>query len=198
MVKETSKEPAAVWVATDALRPWDKNPRRNEAAVDRVAASIQRFGFGSNIVARRSGEIIAGHTRWLAAKKLGLVEVPVRYLDLSDADAHALAIADNKLGEIAEWDDEKLQEVMAELQRDTPDVIAVLGFNDVELEMFGVVAGPQPTDHPPQDGPEDLTNNATVMLRVVVPLVGQGTAREAIERALTEIGVTFTIETGAG
>ncbi len=67
-----TREPAAEWVAIDALRPWKDNPRKNDGEpVRKVAESIQRFGFGAPILARReNGEIIAGHTRWKAAKKL--------------------------------------------------------------------------------------------------------------------------------
>lgn len=103
--ERTENEPAAEWVALDALKPWAKNPRENAKAIAKIAASIKRFGFGAPIVARKAdGEIIAGHTRYEAAKKLGLDRVPVRYLDLDPADAHLLALADNRLGEFAAWD----------------------------------------------------------------------------------------------
>jgi hypothetical protein len=99
-------EAAAVWVDPAELRSWKHNPRNNEMAVEQVARSIEAFGFGAPILARRAnGEIIAGHTRLKAAIKMGLPKVPVRYLDVSEDDAHLLAIADNKLGEIADWDD---------------------------------------------------------------------------------------------
>nr|MDA8217658.1 ParB N-terminal domain-containing protein [Dehalococcoidales bacterium] len=54
-------EVAAVWIPIADLQPWDKNPRKNDAAVEKVADSIRRFGFGSPILARRNGEVIAGH-----------------------------------------------------------------------------------------------------------------------------------------
>lgn len=96
---------AAEWVPLESLRAWDRNPRRNDPAVDKVAESISRFGFAAPIVARReNGEIIAGHTRYKAARKLGLTRVPVRFIDLDEEEAHKLALADNRLGEIAEWD----------------------------------------------------------------------------------------------
>jgi hypothetical protein len=96
---------AAEWVDPGTLNPWDRNPRKNEGAVAKVAESIKRFGFGAPLVARRSTrELIAGHTRLKAALKLGLDRVPVRFLDLDEQQAHLLALADNRLGEIAEWD----------------------------------------------------------------------------------------------
>lgn len=94
------EEPAAVWLETSALTPWDRNPRRNDENVARVAASIKRFGFASPIIARAADmTIIAGHTRWKAAQSLGLDRVPVRLLDLDPAEAHLLALADNRLNE---------------------------------------------------------------------------------------------------
>lgn len=126
-------EPAAIWVALAALKPWAKNPRKNDPAVDKVADSIKRFGFGAPILARKAdGEIIAGHTRLKAAMKLRLERVPVRYLDLDPADAHLLALADNRLGEIAEWDDDGLRAILAELQAEDAD-LAATGFDDDEL-----------------------------------------------------------------
>lgn len=89
-------EAAAIWEPIKALQPWSANPRDNKAAIDEVAKSIRRFGWGAPIVAnKRNGEIIAGHTRYAAAQKLKLEQVPVRWLDLDPADAHALALADN-------------------------------------------------------------------------------------------------------
>ena len=120
----SNDEAAAVWVSVDRLTPWEDNPRRNEAAVPEVMASIRRFGFATPIVARdANGEVIAGHTRLEAARRLGLDRVPVRFMDLDPADAHLLALADNKVGEIASWDDIKLAGVLAELDvgEDVPD-----------------------------------------------------------------------------
>jgi len=108
---------AAVWAPIGALHEWAKNPRRNNTAVAKVAESIRVLGFGAPIVARQeNGEIIAGHTRFKAAKMLGLETVPVRYLDISEDAAHALALGDNKLGEIALWDEELLQDAIGSLE----------------------------------------------------------------------------------
>lgn len=152
MAKKTkADEPAAVYVALDDLKPWDKNPRHNAKAVSKVAASIKKFGFGNPILARKAdGEIIAGHTRLAAAKKLKLKSVPVRYLDISEADAHLLALADNKLGEIAEWDDVALAEVFKELQIEDAD-LASSGFSDTEVErLLGEVGDDEKPDTSPQ------------------------------------------------
>jgi ParB-like chromosome segregation protein Spo0J len=98
--------------------------------VAKVADSIKRFGFGSPILARLNGELIAGHTRLKAAIKLGLDRVPVRYLDLDPADARLLALADNKLAEIAEWDEALLASVLKDF--DAADA-AVAGFGAKEV-----------------------------------------------------------------
>jgi len=133
-------EPAATWEPIDSLTPWDRNPRRNDSAVPEVAKSIERFGFGSPILARESDRvIIAGHTRWRAAQQLGLDKVPVRFLDLDPAEAHALALADNKLGELAEWDDEALAAILRDLQADDVDV-AGLGWDSDEIDA--IIKGP--------------------------------------------------------
>jgi ParB-like chromosome segregation protein Spo0J len=111
-------EAAAVWVDPRTLKPWAGNPRKNDgASVDRAVKSIERFGFGAPIVAREADrEIIAGHTRWKAAIQMGLDLVPVRFLDVSAADAHKLAIADNRHTELTPWDDPLLAEQLVEME----------------------------------------------------------------------------------
>lgn len=162
-VDGAGKGAAAEWVAIDKLRPWVKNPRRNDPAVKAVADSIRRFGFGSPIIARRENdEVIAGHTRIKAAIKLGLAEVPVRYLDLTEAEAHALALADNKVSEIAEWDNAALAEILREMAEDSVD-IASLGWSDEELRaLIDGEDAVSPTDAPDQSG--DLVESFQVLI----------------------------------
>lgn len=135
-------EIAAEWVAITSLKPWKRNPRENAAAIQPVADSIKRFGFGAPIVARREdGEIIAGHTRYEAAKRLGLDRVPVRFLDLDPADAHLLALADNHLGEVATWDERGLLAVLGDLRQSGTDSAAVAGWTDVSIDDLLAHAG---------------------------------------------------------
>jgi DNA modification methylase len=161
-VTPTGAEVAAEWVPIADLHPWPGNPRKNASAVDEVAAAIKRFGWGAPIVAREQDhEIISGHTRYLAAQKLGLDRVPVRFLRLDPADAHLLAIADNRLGEIADWDDDKLAEVLAELRAADLDLLEGTGLSEYELrELLGEEDGDDPPapDPPttPTTRPEDL------------------------------------------
>ncbi len=153
-------EVAAEWVPRSALKPWAKNPRKNDKAVALVVASIKRFGFGAPIIARRAdGEVIAGHTRLKAAEVLGLDMVPVRYLDLDPAEAHLLALADNKLNEKAEWADGELASILSDYSLEDA---ALAGWDSAELdkmaaEMVGAGNGSDMEDVEPQvDKAEEL------------------------------------------
>lgn len=89
----------------DEIKPYEKNPRKNDSAVDYVAKSIKEFGFKVPIVIDKDGIIIAGHTRYKASKKLGLKEVPCIIADdLTEEQVKAFRLADNKVGEFADWD----------------------------------------------------------------------------------------------
>src|SRR5579871_7032530 len=92
-----------------SIRPYENNPRINEAAVDAVAASIREYGFRQPIVVDEEGVIIVGHTRYKAALKLGLTEVPVHVaVGLTPAQARAYRLADNQTATMSSWDDERL------------------------------------------------------------------------------------------
>jgi len=121
------------FVRIDKLHPHHKNPRHNDHAVDSIANSIKRFGFTSPIIANKDGTILAGHTRWKSAKKLNLDTVPVVYVDLSPVDAELLMIADNKLGEKADWNTDQLSSLLMDLKEQGED-LDVLGFEQHELD----------------------------------------------------------------
>jgi len=74
----------------ERVKPYERNPRLNDGAVDAVAASIKEFGFRQPIVVDRDGVIVVGHTRWKAAQKLGLKEVPVHITDLTPDQLEAV------------------------------------------------------------------------------------------------------------
>lgn len=146
--RKQTTETAAVWEDASALVPWDRNPRVNDHVIEDVATSIKRFGFAAPIVARKKDKVvIAGHTRLKAAMKLGLTKVPVRYMDLDPADSELLALADNKLNELAFWDDSELARILAEVGEDD---FSVAGFDEDEsvrlLAMLdeGALALPSP------------------------------------------------------
>jgi len=104
-------------MAPAELVPYAKNPRKNQPAVDYVANSIKEFGFRNPILIDKDKVIIAGHTRLLAAEKLGIKQVPViRIEDLTPDQVKALRLADNKTAEFAEWDRGLLDEELADLR----------------------------------------------------------------------------------
>jgi DNA modification methylase len=120
----------------DQITPYANNPRNNDDAVDAVAASLKEFGFRQPIVVDSAGVIIVGHTRFKAAKKLGLAKVPVHIAtDLTEAQVKAYRIADNATNEIAEWNYEMLPIELSALQEMDFD-IGTLGFDDEELKRI--------------------------------------------------------------
>ena len=101
------------------LTPYANNPRLNDGAVDAVAASIKAFGFKVPIIIDKDGVIVAGHTRLKAAQKLGMKTVPCIVADdLTPEQIKAFRLADNKVGELAGWDFEKLDLELEELDFD--------------------------------------------------------------------------------
>lgn len=99
------------------LHPYENNPRKNADAVDAVAKSIKQFGFKSPIIIDANNEIICGHTRYLASKKLRIKSVPVvRADDLSEEEIRAYRLADNKVAELAGWDKELLDLELGEIE----------------------------------------------------------------------------------
>ena len=139
------------------IKPYEKNPRLNDKAVEAVARSIREFGFRQPIVVDGDGVIVVGHTRWKAAAQFGLERVPVHVArDLTPEQAKAYRIADNALGDIAVWDLELLPAELAELQAMDVD-LGVLGFSENDLAKFldpGVTAGltdPDDIPEPPDE-----------------------------------------------
>ena len=98
------------------VRPYDKNPRKNSGAVKYVKESIRQFGFKVPIVIDSNRVIVCGHTRLLAAKSLGMTEVPcIMADDLTDDQIKAFRLADNKVGEFSKWDFDLLDYELEEL-----------------------------------------------------------------------------------
>lgn len=120
------------------IRPYDKNPRKNDEAVSAVAESISKFGFRQPIVVDADGVIICGHTRYKAALSLGMKRVPVHRADgLTPEQVRALRLADNRSAEIATWDTDLLSSELA-------DLLGGGSFGDDELEALGF--GPSELD----------------------------------------------------
>ena len=106
------------------IKPYEKNPRKNDNAVEYVANSIKEFGFKVPIVIDKNGVIVAGHTRYKASKKLGLEKVPCIIADdLTEEQIKAYRLADNKVGEKSEWDFDLLENELSEIL-------------NIDMEMF--------------------------------------------------------------
>lgn len=116
----------------DAIRPYEKNPRKNDGAIDKVARSIQEFGFNQPIVVDKNHVIIVGHTRYLAARKIGLEKIPVYVAkELDETKARAYRIADNKLHEFSWWDHHLLADELIAL-KDADFDLSVTGFEQFD------------------------------------------------------------------
>lgn len=128
-------------VSPHELIPYENNPRRNDKAVDVVANSIREFGFKVPIIVDADMVIICGHTRRLAALMLGMEEVPVIVADdLSDEQIRAYRLADNRVAELAEWDEQLLREELAKIKGVD---LSGLGFDrgmlqGVHMESLGI------------------------------------------------------------
>jgi site-specific DNA-methyltransferase (adenine-specific) len=142
------------------IKPYPGNPRNNDAAVDAVAASILQFGWRAPIVVDADDVIIAGHTRYKAAQKLGLERVPVHVArDLTPEQARAYRIADNKTAELAEWDYELLPLELNAI-RDGGMDLSMLGFDEEEFARLldpGMTDGLTDPDEVPEPPEEPVT-----------------------------------------
>ena len=120
----------------DRIIPYINNPRRNEASVAKVAASIKEFGWRQPIVVDKNMVVIVGHTRLLAAKQLGYKSVPVHVADnLTEAQIKAYRLADNRTHEDSEWDNELLALELLGLKESDFD-LSITGFDNSELEQL--------------------------------------------------------------
>lgn len=130
------------------IKPYENNPRFNDEAVDAVAESIQQFGFKVPIVIDKNGVIVTGHTRYKAAKAMSMDKVPcILADDLTEDQVKAFRIADNKVGEIATWDIEKLEKELLDIDMDMSE----FGFDlNVEEEIT-------PIEDDFEEYPEKLT-----------------------------------------
>lgn len=148
------------------LKPYEKNPRKNDGAVEYVANSIKEFGFKVPIVVDKDNVIVAGHTRYKAAKKLGLKEVPAIVADdLTDEQIKAFRLADNKVGEFAAWDTELLGEELSEIL-------------DIDMEDFGFFFSDDDTEVV-EDNPEIETKKDPIKALGDMWKMGGGTSSYA-------------------
>ncbi len=141
------------WVPIGTLFVSPSNPRFNDDAVPHVAASIRRFGWRQPIVAKRTGEVIAGNTRLKAAQSLGQEQVPVHWFEGTDLEATAFAIADNKSHEFSSWNEPALAKLLDELRAE--DALDGVGYSpdDIDELIRSIAAEVDPRDVD-DEGPE--------------------------------------------
>lgn len=153
-------------MAVADLRPHDRNPRtHSKKQVEQIAESIRRFGFTNPVLVDRDGQVIAGHGRIEAAKLLGMATVPVLRLEhMTEAEKRAYVIADNRLAELAGWDNDLLAlELSAVAELDGDFDLALTGFDVAEIEALlnSLESGEQQ-----EEGPVQIDEQAPVVSRV--------------------------------
>lgn len=167
-------------ISIDGIKPYGRNPRDNEKAIPAVMESIEQFGFKVPMVLDSNMEIIAGHTRYEAAKRLGCRTVPCIIADdLTPEQVKAFRLADNKTAELAEWDWDLLAEELEEISLD----MEVFGFEPFDLETGEPEAVEDDYDAEP---PEEPMSKAGEIYRLGdhILIVGDSTEPETIERAM--------------
>ena len=165
--------------SVDKLIPYERNPRKNDPAVEAVAASIREFGFQSPIILDKDGVVIAGHTRLKAAKLLGMEKVPVIRSGLSGEKAKAYRLADNRTGELAEWDIDLLD---AELSEIVDIDMSEFGFDLDEDFDLGIVV----EDEPPEVPEEPVTKPGDMyVMGDHVLLCGDSTSSADVDRLMS-------------
>lgn len=151
--------------------PYEKNPRLNDQAVDAVANSIREFGFKVPIVVDGKGVVVSGHTRLKAAKTLGLAEVPVIVADdLDDTKIKAFRLADNKVAELADWDESLLIKELEELD----DLNYDMGQFDFEFDLDDA-----DEDGDGSDDMGDIPDNINVMETFALNVIVKDEAEQA-------------------
>lgn len=161
-------------MSVDDLIPYENNPRKNDEAVDKVALSISAFGFKVPIVIDKDNVIVTGHTRLKAAKKLGIKTVPcIKADDLTDEQIKAFRLADNKVSEFSEWDEEKL---MKELE----------ALGDIDMSLYGFEF-PEDSDEEDDDTYSKETNIPQYEVQGETPDISELIAEEKTKELLEEI-----------
>lgn len=175
----------------DELIPYEKNPRKNDDAVQYVAESIKQFGFKVPIIIDKNNVIVAGHTRLKAAKELGLKQVPCIVADdLTDEQIKAFRLADNKVSEKSSWDLNLLGDELKDLQNlDIDFDLTDLGFGNFEISMLVDDMEPEPYD---EDIIKEYSENSDDYLAGKRTIISYST--EAEEEFLKKLFNTDTLK----
>ena len=175
-------------IPIEKVIPYAKNPRRNEAAIAKVAGSIKEFGFRQPIVVDSEMVVIAGHTRLEAARSLGIANVPVHIAEgLSKSQIKAYRIADNRVAQEAEWDLDLLKIELSEL-RDEEFDLSETGFDEDELNDLlaeAVAEGLTDEDAVPEPPEEPITKPGDIWILGKHRLMcGDSTSVDAVDRLM--------------
>ena len=186
------------YVPIRELKAWKKNPRRNDAAAEKLTGLLSEYGFINPIIATPDKVIRAGHTRLKAAANTDLTELPVIYVDFgSEAKAEMFALADNRASEWAEWDEDALADLLSQ-RKELPDqkMAALSGFERTEIE--GLRAGTNLDAIPANDAyaewkdmPEYEHDDETSFRRIVVHFASQAD----VDRFAKLVGQQMTEQT---
>ena len=143
------------------LKPWAGNPRKHDEDIAGLVRSIEHYGWTNPIlVQEKTQRVIAGHGRLEAAKQAGLKKVPVIYLRMTETDAAAYTVADNKLAENSRWDETALAAIMRQLQDETYD-LSLMGFSDDDINLL-LTAEEESLERTTLDEIPDVPRKATV------------------------------------
>lgn len=199
MSKQTA---AAAWVHVDTLQPWDRNPRNNDHAAEQLAGAIREFGFTAPLVVQSgTNRIIAGHTRqkavrlilgqdggWTAPGAPGPGMVPARFVDVDDETATRLTISDNRMGDLAVWDENILADLLQELD---PSAMEHLGFDSQELDaLLGTWEDPFANLDPEEEGElPQVDDQGTAKITVEVAIPHAQDLSQAFRTLLEERGI---------
>jgi ParB-like chromosome segregation protein Spo0J len=158
LVPTGNRRLAVTYRRIDELKLDPANPRvHNRKQIRRLARNIKALGFNVPILIDRDGNVIAGHGRLMACRELGITEVPTICLEhLTPAQARAFAIADNRLTEIATWDDKLLAEQLRDVSLELDFSIELTGFEvgEIDLRIASLEEAPDPDDDPADAVPE--------------------------------------------
>jgi ParB-like chromosome segregation protein Spo0J len=180
-------------IAVDALVPYARNSRtHSQEQISQVAASIREFGFTNPVLIDGQGGIIAGHGRVMAARQLGIAEVPcIRLAHLTEDQKRAYVIADNKLALNSEWD-ENLLDAELEILNDAGFDLTSVGFTDEELDLFEEASRSAGTATTIREI-EVTAVRASFWISVRGPLEQQSHALQRLQTLMAEIPVTVEI-----
>lgn len=153
----------------EKVRPYKKNPRNiPQSAIDKVATSLKEFGWRQPVVVDKRGIIVVGHARYLAAQALELESVPVHIAkNLTAKQVKAYRIADNRVGEEAEWDEDLLKSELEDLEAGEFDLTAI-GFDEVECLQLLAGEGENDVEAEWQGMPEFEQPDATAHRQIIV------------------------------